>query len=166
MEYVEVLIAALAAFMLGFLWYSALFGKIWQAETGITAEQAQSGMGITHGTSFLMMLIIAYFTHFFWGNHMHGGTIGHGVFHSVMTAVMYAVPLMIINYLYQKKSLKLMLIDGGYAIAFFAVIGAVFVILPLYETPPMTLEEAKQTLESAQEYLKASQEAVDKLMAK
>lgn len=164
MEYLEIFIAAFAAFMLGFLWYTALFGKMWKAESGISDEAATSGVMVTHGVSFLMMVVIAYFTHYFWGNHLHGGTIGHGVFHSMMTAVMFVVPLQIINYLLQKKSIKLMLIDAGYAIALFAVIGAVMVALPLYEAPPLTLEEAKEAVEGAQEYLNGKQEALDALM--
>ena len=49
MAYLELFIAALAAFLLGFAWYTALFGKAWQAETGLTSEQAQSNMALTHG---------------------------------------------------------------------------------------------------------------------
>ena len=41
MAHLEILIGAAAAFMLGFLWYTALFGKAWQAETGISDEDAQ-----------------------------------------------------------------------------------------------------------------------------
>lgn len=164
MEYLEIFIAAFAAFMLGYLWYTALFGKMWLAESGLTADDAKSNVLATHGISFIMMLVIAYFTHYFWGNHIHGGSIGHGVFHSMMSAVMYAVPLLVINYLYQRKSFKLMLIDAAYAVAFFAVIGAVLAALPLYEAPPVTIEQAKEALEGAQEYLQGKQEALDALM--
>ncbi len=44
MQYLEPIIGGAAAFLLGFLWYSALFGKVWQAETGVTDEQAQKSM--------------------------------------------------------------------------------------------------------------------------
>ena len=103
MEYLEVFIAAVAAFLLGFLWYSPLFGKLWQKETGLTNEDVQSGVGITHGVSFLMMLIIAFLMNFFWGGHVHDGTIGHGAFHGMQGALFSAVPLLVINYLYQRS---------------------------------------------------------------
>lgn len=132
MAYVEVLIAAVAAFLLGFLWYTALFGKSWQAETGITDEQAQSGMAITHGVAFIMMLVIAYMLNIIIGMHEAAEqTLVHGAFHGFSAALFTAVPLMVIHYMYQKKSLKLILIDGGYALAFFAVIGAVLGALNL-----------------------------------
>jgi len=132
MEYLEILIAAVAAFMLGFLWYTALFGKIWQAETGITDEQANSGIALTHGTAFVMMLLIASTINMIVNMHeAQEQTLVHGAFHGVMMAVSVALPLLIIHYMYQKKSLKLILIDGSYAIAFFAVIGAVLGALNL-----------------------------------
>ncbi len=49
MQYLEPIIGGIAAFTLGFLWYSALFGKVWQAETGITDEEAQKNLALTHG---------------------------------------------------------------------------------------------------------------------
>ncbi len=134
MEYLEVFIAAVAAFLLGFLWYTALFGKLWQAESGVTNDQAKSNIALTHGVSFLMMLVIAYFLGTGWrGEHLNAGGIGHGAYHGMWSALMFAIPLLVINYLYQKKSFKLILIDAGYAIAFFMVIGATIAALPLVE---------------------------------
>lgn len=134
MLYVEILIAAAVAFLLGFLWYTALFGKIWQEETGITDEQARSGIGLTHGLAFLMMVVIA------WGlskwSYYHPAedqNLLHGMFHGSMTGLKYALPAVAINYLYQKKSLKLFLIDGAYIVLVFAVTSGVQYALKLYE---------------------------------
>lgn len=132
MAYLEPIIGGLAAFALGFAWYTALFGKVWQAETGITDEQAQQGMGITHGGALLMMIFLSFGINFIINLHaLEEQTFTHGAFHGAMAAVSYAVPLMVINYLYQKKSLKLMLIDGIYAIAFMALSGGVMAALKL-----------------------------------
>jgi len=132
MEYLEPVIGGLAAFMLGFAWYTALFGKAWQAESGITDEQAQSGMAITHGGALVMMIIISYGINMFFNYHpIEDHTFVHGAFHGAMNAVLFALPLMVINYLYQKKSVKLMLIDGLYALAFFALSGGVMAALKM-----------------------------------
>lgn len=132
MAYLEPLIAAVAAFLLGFLWYTALFGKAWQKETGVTDEQAQSGMGITHGGAFLMMVVIAFGINIIVNLHApEDQTFVHGGFHGLLTAVFYAIPAMVIHYLYQKKSFKLILIDGGYLILFFALMGGVLGALSL-----------------------------------
>jgi hypothetical protein len=124
MQYVEILIAGAGVFLLGFAWYTALFGKIWQAETGITAEQAQQNMAIRHGTAFLMMLVMAYGISFI--VHLHkpeDQTFLHGAFHGAMMAGLFALPAIAINYAYQRKSLKLYLIDAGYLLSFSALIG-------------------------------------------
>jgi len=132
MEYLEILIAAAAAFMLGFLWYTALFGKLWQAETGITDEQAASGMALTHGLAFLMMCIIAYSINMIIGFHEPAEqTLSHGAFHGLLAAAFYCVPAVAIHYAYQKKSLKLFAIDAGYILAFCSVMGAVLGALDL-----------------------------------
>lgn len=133
MQYLEILIAGIAAFLLGFAWYTALFGKMWQAETGITNEQAQQNMALTHGTAFLMMLIMAYGISFI--VHLHSleeQNFLHGAFHGAMMSGLFALPATAINYAYQKKSLKLYLIDAGYLLAFSGLMGGVLAILPLY----------------------------------
>ena len=132
MAYLEVLIGGLAAFLLGFGWYTALFGKAWQAETGITDEEAQSGMAMTHGLAFLMMCIISFNINYIINFHeVAEQTFAHGALHGVMVAGFVAVPAVAINYLYQKKSLKLFLIDAGYVLAFCALSGGVMAALKL-----------------------------------
>lgn len=132
MAYLEILIAAVAAFLLGFGWYTALFGKIWQAETGITDEQAQSGMALTHGLAFLMMCALAFTINMIIGFHNpEEQTLTHGAFHGANLAATVGLPVLAINYLYQKKSLKLFAIDGGYLVAFCALMGAILGALNL-----------------------------------
>jgi hypothetical protein len=132
MVYLEVLIGGLAAFLLGFGWYTALFGKIWQAESGVTDEQAQSGMAMTHGLAFVMMCVISFNINTTINYHaLAEQTFVHGALHGVLAAGFIAVPAVAIHYLYQKKSLKLFLIDAGYVLAFFALSGGVMAALKL-----------------------------------
>lgn len=132
MAYVEVLIGAVVAFGLGFLWYTVLFGKVWKAESGVTDEQAQSDMARTHGLAFLMIAILCYGVNTYINYHeVAEQTFTHGGFHGGMLALIYALPAVAINYLYQKKSLKLFLIDGAYILAFMALAGAVMAALKL-----------------------------------
>lgn len=132
MAYLELIIAAVAAFLLGAGWYTALFGKAWQAETGITDEQAKSGVAMTHGLAFLMMVILAYSINFVIGFHdIAEQTFTHGAFHGMLAALLYALPAVAINYLYQRKSLKLFLIDGGYLVVFMSLMGGILAALKL-----------------------------------
>lgn len=132
MAYLEIIIAAAAAFLLGFGWYTALFGKAWQAESGVTDEEAQQDMARTHGLSFLMMCILAFGNNYVIELHpVADQTFVHGAFHGVLAACLYAIPAVAIHYLYQRKSLKLFLIDAGYILAFFALMSGVLAALKL-----------------------------------
>lgn len=130
MAFLEPLIGGLAAFLLGFAWYTALFGKAWQKETGLTDEEAQSGMARTHGLAFLMMCIISFGINFVINLHEPADqTFVHGAFHGVLASALYCVPAVAINYLYQRKSLKLFMIDAAYVLAFCALSGGVMAVL-------------------------------------
>lgn len=132
MEFLELIIAAFAAFMLGFAWYTALFGKQWQRLTGVTDEQANSGIAVTHGLAFLMMIVIAYGINYVVNLHpVEEQTFMHGALHGAMSCAMAALPALVIHYSYQKKSPMLMLIDGSYLLAFFALMGGVLAALKL-----------------------------------
>ncbi|MGB0849758.1 MAG: DUF1761 domain-containing protein [Bacteroidia bacterium] len=132
MQFLEPIIGGIAAFLLGFLWYTALFGKVWKAETGMTDEDAKEGMARTHGLAFLMMVVLSYAVNVIIGYHsVEEQTFVHGAFHGGQAGLMYAAPAIAINYLYQKKSLKLFLIDAGYVISFMALSGAVMAVLNL-----------------------------------
>jgi len=132
MAYLEVLIGAVAAFLLGFAWYTVLFGKAWQAETGISQESAKSGAAMTHGLAFVMMLVLAYGLNMMIGFHDPAEqTFAHGAFHGLQLAGVFGLPAVAINYLYQQKSLKLFLIDGSYLLAFMVLMGAIMAGLKL-----------------------------------
>jgi len=132
MAYLEILLGGLAAFLLGSLWYTVLFGKVWQAESGVTDEQAQKGVLVTHGLAFVMMCVMSFQINMVINFHtLEEQTFAHGAFHGLLAALFLAVPIVAINYLYQKKSIKLFLIDAGYALAFCALSGGVMSALKL-----------------------------------
>src|SRR5476649_2824243 len=59
-HWLAVVVAAIAGFPLGALWYGPLFGKAWMAATGITKERAkQANMAMIYGTTLLLNLVIA-----------------------------------------------------------------------------------------------------------
>lgn len=43
MQFLEPILGGIAAFLLGILWYTVLFGKQWQAETGISDDEKKMG---------------------------------------------------------------------------------------------------------------------------
>ena len=53
-SWLGVLLAALATFVVGGLWYSVLFAKVWQREAGVTDEQLKRGTVRVFVGSFLL----------------------------------------------------------------------------------------------------------------
>ena len=54
-----ILVATLASFALGALWYSVLFGKIWQREVGITDEDMKgANMAKIFGTCLILTGVV------------------------------------------------------------------------------------------------------------
>ena len=132
MAYLEPVIGGIAAFMLGFAWYTVLFGKAWQTETGMSEEDAQKDMLRTHGLALLMMIIMSNVVNFIINMHEPAEqTFIHGGFHGAMMGLSVAVPAITINYLYQRKSLKLWLIDASYMVCLLALSGGVMAALKL-----------------------------------
>ena len=123
-DYVAVLVAGLSAFLLGGLWYSpALFANKWMALTGLTEERLAAGStAVVFGGAFLLSLIAAFVFAMFLGPNP-------GL--QFATAAGFAAGLgwvatsFGINYLFERRPLRLALINGGYHTLQFTLYGVV-----------------------------------------
>lgn len=127
-NWLAVLLGAVAFFAVGAVWYTALFGKAWQRAAGFTDEQLKgANMPLIFGLAFLAELLIATTL-----AHQYAMT-GPGVRAKMMIAIGYGAMLMApalgINYLFLRKPFKLFAIDAGHLVVGMAVMGAVFVLL-------------------------------------
>lgn len=123
---IAMVLAAVAGFALGGIWYGPLFGKVWQAESGLSDEQVNSGnMPLIFGTTFLLNL----FSSFILG-HVLATYNNPGLVVSVMIAggvgLGFVATAIGVNYLFARKSLKLFWIDAGYWTVIYSIMGAVF----------------------------------------
>ena len=128
-NYLAVVIAAVASFLLGGLWYSpALFGKAWQREAGLTEEQLKSGnMARIFGLSLVLSLLAAWVFALFLGPRPPTA-LGLGAGFSA--GLCWVTASFGINYLFERKSFKLFLINGGYHTLQFTIIGLTLALLP------------------------------------
>jgi hypothetical protein len=127
-NWLTIIAAAIAAFAVGGLWYGPLFSKAWMAENGFTEADLQgSNMALLFGGTIILNLVSAVF-------------LGHLLAHfdpnptqtmmiSTGIALGFVIPSLAVNYMYSRKSMRLFLIDAGYFLAIFAVMGGVFVVL-------------------------------------
>jgi|GEM_PF-640356 len=165
MFYVEILIAAAAVFVLGALWYGKLFSKYWQSQTGITDEQASKNLALTHGLSFLAMLALGYYIQSNSGLHYAfsdpGPTITHGPYHVLFQVVPCVLLILVINYLYQKRSIGLFLVDAGYYISVILITAGIISALTLYDNTQSEEDYLNKKIETYEKRLKSSQDALD-----
>ena len=125
-NWIAVLGAALAGFVIGGLWYGPLLGKAWQAESGLSDEAMKNGnMARIFGLTFALNLIAAFILAHVMATYQHPGLyisamIGFGI------GLGFVATSIGVNYLFARKSLKLFLIDGGYWTLVYTVMGAIF----------------------------------------
>jgi hypothetical protein len=121
-NWLAVLVAALAGFAVGGLWYGPLFGKAWMAASGMTEEKARSGnLAKTYGLTLVLNLIAATSLAMFVG----GGNTQFGFFAGLMTGLTFVATALGVTYLFEQRPLSLWLINAGYQIVIFSLMGAI-----------------------------------------
>ena len=118
-NWLAVLVAALAYFALGALWYSkALFANRWLAATKIDAfnPDATKGMAALMFFSFLLMFITCVGLTILRSRLDLGGWMS-GLKLGALTGLCFGITAISISYLYEKRPPELHLINGGYTFA-------------------------------------------------
>lgn len=119
-----VIAAAVASFAVGGVWYApGVFGKAWMAESGVSVEKAkEANMAKTFGLAFVLSLVASFTFALFLGP---APALGFAVMAGFIAGLTWVAGSLGINYLFEQKSLKLFLINGGYHTVQFTVIGLV-----------------------------------------
>jgi hypothetical protein len=123
-NHLAVLIAAVASFALGGLWYSpALFGRVWQREAGVSDEQMKNAnMLLIFGLALVLCWIASFVFALFLGPRP---PLALGLGAGSSAGLCWVTASFGINYLFERKSLKLFLINGGYHTLQYTLIGLV-----------------------------------------
>jgi hypothetical protein len=131
MGILSIIVATIAAFAFGAVYYMAL-SKPWMAAAGIAVgsdgKPANSDSPTPYIVSFVCILLVA-------GMMRHSfalsgiDTIGKGIQSGFGIGLFFITPWIFINTGYSDRPWKLAVIDGGYATAAATIIGAVLVLL-------------------------------------
>ena len=123
-NWLSVIVASLAAFAIGALWYSpALLGKAWQKELKLSDEDIKSAnMPVIFGVSFVFMFIAAFVMDMFIGKD---ATLASGIAAGALVGIAWIATSIGITYLFARKSFRLILIDSGYFVVYFIAMGAI-----------------------------------------
>jgi hypothetical protein len=119
-----VLAAGVSSMVLGGLWYSpVLFGKARSAASGVTeAQQRSANMAKVMGTAFVLAVIGAAVFAMFLGPRP---ALGFATAAGLSAGLCWVAGSFGINYLFEQRSMRLFLINGGYHTVQYTLIGAV-----------------------------------------
>lgn len=133
-SWLGVLVAAIALFVLGGIWFTVLFGKAYRRELGVP-EPGEGQTGLPPGPSlgkvlvgqFIAGLIIALVLAWLVGNT----STGHGALVGLLGGVLVAAALLQL-YQFEGKSVRHLLINAAYMIVGVTAVGA---ILGAFQAP-------------------------------
>jgi hypothetical protein len=123
-NYLAIIIAALAGFGLGMVWYTVL-SKPWLHAIGKTEAQVERrGMALPLLTSFVALLIMAWMLA---GIMVHMGqvTVRGGLIAGFLVWLGFVITTMGVDHAFTGEKPLLTLIDGGYWLAALLIMGAV-----------------------------------------
>lgn len=120
-----VIVCAAANLIVGALWYSPLlFYKAWARENKLSEEDIKKmNPGKTYSLTLVFSLIICYNMAFFLGDAKTD--MAWGATAGFLTGFGFAALIFTIVALFEQKSWKYILINGGYITVYFTLIGAI-----------------------------------------
>ena len=124
-NYPAVVVAAIAYWILGGIWYGILFNKPWMALENITMEQVKSASPvIPYIVSFLLEVLIAYSVAqlCIWRN---ANTAGRGASVGVLVWIGFVGPIAFMNYMFEMRPKTLFAINEFYPLAGLVLMGAI-----------------------------------------
>jgi hypothetical protein len=130
LNYLAVLVAAVAAWIAGAAWYMSL-GKIWTSAWGMTeaqmhADRNRPGAYLPFLYVFVAEVIMAWVLAGLMG-HLGSGqfTLVNGVISGAFCWLGFVITVIFTNYSFGKRDVRLIWIDGGHWLIVLALMGAV-----------------------------------------
>ena len=123
-NWLAVTVATVTAFMLGAAWYSkALFGNTWMQAVGLTEDAVNSAnMAKTMGGAFILQFLAAVALSAFLGE---GSTWLEGLHTGLWIGLFWVATAYGVTYLFEQRPLRLWLINAGYYVAWYALLGTI-----------------------------------------
>ena len=124
-NYLAVIVAAIAYWLLGAIWYGVVFGEAWMALEHMTPEQARSmNPVLPYVITLLLNVLIAYALALIciWRN---ADTLGRGASVGVLLWIGFVGPVTFTTYMYEMRSKELYAINQFFPLAGFVLMGAI-----------------------------------------
>jgi Protein of unknown function (DUF1761) len=130
-NYLAVIVATVAAFAIGGIWYSPLlFAKLWVKAHGYTEEQVQAmqkSAGKAYGVSLVCQWLIALAIAVLAG-YLHLDHLSQGIKLSLLVWAGFAFPLGLMANVFSEKRITVFLIDTGYQLVYLVIMGIIITV--------------------------------------
>ena len=123
-NYWAVIVAALSSFIVGWMWYGPLFGKVWMRLHNFSKEDVVEGsmsMPVTMVINYIATALAALALAMFLGAEANAG---FGIFAGLMIALFWIGTSRLNDVLYERKPWGLFIINVGYYIVIYVIMGA------------------------------------------
>lgn len=129
-NYVAVLVAAIAGWLLGAAWYGVL-GKQWMNALGWDEEKIKGPREMPLAVMIISLIALLIMAYMLAGIMAHVGpaTIGIGVISGALVWLGFTITTISVNNAFQMRNPMLTIIDGGHWLAVLVVQGAVIGLL-------------------------------------
>ncbi|MFZ1806589.1 MAG: DUF1761 domain-containing protein [Cyclobacteriaceae bacterium] len=136
-NWMAILVAVVVNFILGFLWYTPLFGKVWAKEMGFDPSVKPAGGEMAKGM--IIMIVGNFFFAYVFAHNMAAWSfvpgmdqmpkIGTIMNSAIFTWLGFYLPVDIGTVTWEKKSWKLFWINTGYHLVMLLVTAAILTVL-------------------------------------
>ena len=126
LNWLAILVATVAGFALGGIWYGPLFGDAWLAALGKTADQIQPSPTpfiISFFTALITAVVLALFI-----NALNISTLGGGVVIGLLVGIGFIATAMASDSAFGDTGLNLWLIQSGYRVLYSVLMGAILAV--------------------------------------
>jgi len=124
-NYLAVAVAALAGYVLAYLWYAVVFKNRWMQLTGVTEMKPTA-------KTIILALVGAWFTSWvldhatlFGNSYLHTSGVSGGLMCGFFNWLGFVAPVTMMSSLYEKRRWSLWVLDNGYWLLSFLVMGAI-----------------------------------------
>ncbi|MEK6950039.1 MAG: DUF1761 domain-containing protein [Nanoarchaeota archaeon] len=130
-NYLAVLVSAVAAFAIGALWYSVLFGKVWMKLSGMDKKKIEKekkkGMAKSYVGGFIALLVMAFvLAHFV--DMAKAASVLDGAQAGFWAWLGFVATVMLNKVLWEGKPFKLYLLDAAHYLVALLVMGSILAV--------------------------------------
>ncbi|NGP87643.1 DUF1761 domain-containing protein [Fodinibius halophilus] len=123
LNWLSIIAAGAAYFLIGGIWYGPLWGKVWMREKGMD-EHPEPPNPVIYLYSFILQLIVGLSLALFIAA-LGTNTALQGLYVGLSAGAGFVLTTVGVNGLYNDMSLKLFAIDGGYHLVGFGIAGLI-----------------------------------------